>query len=161
MQLLSVVVLTFNEGKHIARALRSLAPLDAQIFVVDSFSTDATVEIARPRGLSLSNTPSFIKPSKCNGLLQNLPIATAWVMRLDADEVLTTELNDEIKTSLADLAVRRDGHQSQKTPHLPRSVDPVRRPLSGDAAADLAPRRGTRRAKMDGRTYGPAVEAKP
>ena len=100
MQLLSVVVLTFNEGKHIARALRSLAPLDAQIFVVDSFSTDATVEIARAEGALVVQHTFVHQAQQMQWALLNMPITTAWVMRLDADEVLTTELIDEIKHRL-------------------------------------------------------------
>ena len=47
---LSVVILTFNESKHIVRALKSLAPLKVKAFVVDSFSTDNTVELAAASG---------------------------------------------------------------------------------------------------------------
>ena len=100
---LSVIILTFNEGKHIARALRSLAPLNAQVFVVDSFSTDATVEIARAQGALVVQNTFVHQAQQIQWALLNLPITTAWVMRLDADEVLTTELIGELIERLPNL----------------------------------------------------------
>ena len=43
---LAVIILTFNEEKHIERCLRSLLPLTRQIFIVDSGSTDRTASLA-------------------------------------------------------------------------------------------------------------------
>ncbi len=109
MQHLSVVILTCNEGKHIARALRSLAALDARVFVVDSFSTDATVEIARAEGAFVVQNAFVHQAQQMQWALLNLPITTSWVMRLDADEVLTTELSDEINLRLPILPLEVTG----------------------------------------------------
>jgi len=47
---LSVLILTFNEEKHIERCIKSLQPIAKDIFIVDSFSTDKTVEICESLG---------------------------------------------------------------------------------------------------------------
>ena len=49
MTTLAVVILTYNEERHIVRALDSIDAIATQIFVIVSFSTDRTVEIARAR----------------------------------------------------------------------------------------------------------------
>ena len=103
MQLLSVVILTYNEAKHIARAIRSVAPLNAQVLVVDSFSTDGTVDIARDAGAQVVLNRFVNQAQQMQWALLNLPVATSWVMRLDADEVLTPDLVDEINLRLPTL----------------------------------------------------------
>ena len=100
MQLLSVVILTYNESKHIARALRSVAALDARILVVDSFSNDDTVDIARAEGALVVQNTFVNQAQQMQWALLNMPVATSWVMRLDADEVLTPELIDEMNLRL-------------------------------------------------------------
>ena len=47
---ISFVVLTYNEEKHIARCINSLLPFAKEIWVIDSFSTDRTIEIAEGLG---------------------------------------------------------------------------------------------------------------
>ena len=100
MQLLSVVILTYNESKHIARALRSVAALNARVFVVDSFSTDDTVDIAKGEGALVVQNAFVSQSQQMHWALMNMPVTTSWVMRLDADEVLTPELVAEISHRL-------------------------------------------------------------
>lgn len=109
MQRLSVIILTFNEARHIQRALRSLAPLDARVFVVDSFSTDDTVALAEAGGASVVQHPFVNQAQQFQWAESTLPVATEWVMRLDADEVLTDELVGEIKARLPDLPAEVTG----------------------------------------------------
>lgn len=47
---IAVLILTHNEARHLARALDSIQSFAGQVFIVDSFSTDGTQEIARARG---------------------------------------------------------------------------------------------------------------
>lgn len=103
MALLSVIILTYNEIKHIRRAIQGIAALGADVFVVDSFSTDQTCEIARSEGASVVQHAFLNQAQQFQWALATLPIATPWVMRLDADEVLTPELVDEIKARLPSL----------------------------------------------------------
>ena len=92
---LAVVVLTFNEERHIERCIRSLRGA-GKVFVVDLFSADRTIELARAAGASVVQHKFVTQSQQFRWALDNLPIETEWVMRLDADEVLTPELVEEI-----------------------------------------------------------------
>ncbi len=100
---LAVLILTYNEERHIGRALAALRGVAREVFVVDSYSTDRTVEIAEASGaVVLKNT--FVNQAKqFEWGLENAAISSAWVMRLDADEVLTPELGEEIRGVLPQL----------------------------------------------------------
>ena len=90
------LVLTFNEAPNIRRTLEKLAWAQ-NILVLDSFSTDETLEIVRsfPQArVAQRQFDSFAR--QCNfGLAQ---ISTEWVLSLDADYILSDELIDEIKS---------------------------------------------------------------
>jgi glycosyltransferase involved in cell wall biosynthesis len=98
---LSVVILTFNEEIHIRRCIENIKPIAKEIFIVDSFSTDKTVEIAQSLGANVyQNKWLGNQAIQFNWALSNLPIQTKWVLRLDADEYLTPKLIDELKIKL-------------------------------------------------------------
>ena len=101
VQLISVVTLTLNEERHIERAVRSVASLATKTFIVDSFSTDRTIELAREAGAHVVQHKFVNYAQQFQWALDNLPIETKWVMRLDADEVLTPELVEEIARQTA------------------------------------------------------------
>lgn len=98
---LTIVILTFDEEKNLGVALRSLEGLGVAIFVIDSGSSDGTVEIAQAAGCTVVNHPFETHAKQVNWALDNLPIASDWVMRLDADERLTPELVAELLEKLA------------------------------------------------------------
>jgi glycosyltransferase involved in cell wall biosynthesis len=98
--MLSVIILTLNEEANLPVALASLRGLDVEVFVVDSGSTDRTLEIARAAGCKVVQHPFESQAHQLNWALDNLPIATPWVMRLDADERLTPELAQELAARL-------------------------------------------------------------
>jgi glycosyltransferase involved in cell wall biosynthesis len=100
---LSFIILGYNEQIHIERAIRSVTPIAAQIFVVDSFSSDSTLEIAGDRGAHVVQHQFVNYAQQFQWALDHLPIETEWVMRLDADETLTPELIEEIKQRLPQL----------------------------------------------------------
>jgi glycosyltransferase involved in cell wall biosynthesis len=102
--LLSVIVLTRDEEDNLPACLASVRALGAQVFVVDSGSTDRTVEIARAAGCQVVEHPFESHARQLNWTLDRLPIATAWAMRLDADERLTPELAHELSARLPELA---------------------------------------------------------
>lgn len=100
---LSVVVLCKNEEPHIERLLRDTNDVGCRAFIVDSNSTDRTGEIARAAG-ALVVSHNFVNYAlQFQWALDNLPIESEWVMRLDADEVLTPELVEEIRRRLPGL----------------------------------------------------------
>ncbi len=96
---ISAVIITFNEEKKIERCLKSLNWVD-EIVVVDSFSTDRTVNICR------TYTDKVFQHPWPGSYAQQRNIATRhasqdWVLSLDADEIVTTDLRDEILDILA------------------------------------------------------------
>ncbi len=101
--MLSLIVLTHNEEIHLERCLKSVADLTRHIFVVDSFSNDATVDIARLCGAQVAQRPFKNNADQFQWALDNLPFNTPWILRLDADEYLTPELAKEIQEKLPSL----------------------------------------------------------
>jgi glycosyltransferase involved in cell wall biosynthesis len=96
---LSVIIIAFNESRHIGACLDSVAFAD-EIIVVDSGSTDGTGDIARARGATVRVTPDWpgFGPQKNRAL----DLATCdWVLSIDADERAPAELADEIRSTLA------------------------------------------------------------
>ena len=133
--LLSVVLITHNEEANLPRTLASVQPLVAdgkgEIIVVDSHSTDRTVEIARSYGAKV-----FIEDWKGFAAQKNSAIDKAegdWILSLDADEEVDTDLSQ----ALADFL---DGAQRLRT--LQR--DPSAHELTiADTAADVEYHAGT------------------
>jgi glycosyltransferase involved in cell wall biosynthesis len=98
-----VIILTYNEAIHIERCIKSLLRLSKEIFIVDSFSTDNTTQIAESLGAKIVQHEFINYSSQFNWALENLPLQTEWVMRMDADEYLEPSLQKELKDTLADL----------------------------------------------------------
>ncbi len=101
---LSVIILTYNEEIHIRRCLENVALFAKAIYVVDCFSTDKTVEIAQSLGAKVvAHKWPGNQAEQFNWALAHLPISTAWVLRLDADEYLLPELVQELQEKLPSL----------------------------------------------------------
>lgn len=98
--MLCVIILTLNEERHIARAIGSVRAIASQIIVVDSGSTDRTVEIAESLGATVWTNPWRNHATQFNWALDQLPADTGWVMRLDADEIVSSDLADEVAALL-------------------------------------------------------------
>ncbi|MEP7374334.1 MAG: glycosyltransferase family 2 protein [Chitinophagaceae bacterium] len=94
MELLSVVIITFNEEKNIGRCIDSLAGVADEILILDSNSTDNTAEIARQKGATVYQQAFLGYVEQKNKALSlakhNL------VLSLDADEALDKVLRDSI-----------------------------------------------------------------
>lgn len=97
----SVIILTYNEEVNIRACLESAKDLTDEIFIVDSFSTDRTLEIAREYTEKIYQNAWVHWAHQRNWALDNLPLNTDWVLFLDADERLTPELCQEIAETLA------------------------------------------------------------
>ncbi|HYE75984.1 MAG TPA: glycosyltransferase family 2 protein, partial [Blastocatellia bacterium] len=100
---LDLIVLTYNEEANLAHCLKSVCGMVRNIFVVDSGSTDRTVEIAREFGAQIFTHAFTNQAEQFNWALENLPIQSDWVLRLDADEYLSNELRDELAAVLPTL----------------------------------------------------------
>ena len=96
MPVLNVIILTHQEELNLPYALRSLQRLDCEIFVVDSGSTDRTIEIAKAFGARVVQHAFESQARQLNWALDTLPLTAGWTLRLDADERLTDELAAEI-----------------------------------------------------------------
>jgi len=120
---LTVIILTFNEQDRIAPCLDSLAGVDAPVFVVDSFSTDATLDILRGRGLAFVQHEFADYAAQRNWAQDNNPFATDWVLHLDADERLTPELAAWLREEFPRAAQAADGFMfSRRTVFLGRWI---------------------------------------
>jgi len=103
MNRISVVLAVFNEEKNLGTCLESIKDLAWEMVIVDGGSTDKTVEIAKEFGarvIETDNPPNF-------HINKNKAIDAAkgdWILQLDADEVVTKELADEIENVVSQKA---------------------------------------------------------
>ena len=97
---ISVIILTYNEEIHIKRCMENARKFAKDIFVLDSYSTDRTLQIAQDMGAKVFQHPWVNYSQQFNWGLQNLPIQTEWVWRMDADEYLSDELIAELHQRL-------------------------------------------------------------
>lgn len=102
---LSVIVLTHNEETHLPGCLQSAKLLDSEILVLDSGSTDHTIEIATGYGAQVHRRCFTGYADQRNAALELA--SSAWVLFLDADERITEKLASEI-TRAIDFAVASD-----------------------------------------------------
>lgn len=100
---ITVVILTHNEARHIARAIASVREVAARVLVVDSGSTDDTVALARVAGAEVLHHAWVNYARQFQWALDHGGITTAWTMRLDADEVIEHDLAAEIAAKLPTL----------------------------------------------------------
>ncbi|MEP0748819.1 MULTISPECIES: glycosyltransferase family 2 protein [unclassified Coleofasciculus] len=114
LMLLSVIILTKDEEANLPKCLASLQNLGAEVFVVDAGSSDRTVEIARESGCQVFEHPFENHAAQINWAIENLPIKTPWIMRLDADERLTPELVEELKQILPYTEEKITGYQVKR-----------------------------------------------
>lgn len=103
MQDISVIILTFNEEKHIKRCIESLLLFTDKIFIIDSGSIDKTVEIAESLGAKVVQNTWVNYAVQFNFGIQNNPFNTKWLMRMDADEYVLPELAEEINQKLGNI----------------------------------------------------------
>jgi len=89
---LDIIILTFDEAKNIGDCLQSATALKANIYIVDSGSTDNTLDICRRHTQNIFTHPFENYAAQRNWALDNLPLAGAWVLNLDADHRVTPEL---------------------------------------------------------------------
>ncbi|MDA9347796.1 glycosyltransferase family 2 protein [Porticoccaceae bacterium] len=100
----TVIILTLNEELHIKRCIESLLLITQNIIIVDSLSTDATVEIAESLGIKIYQNPwPGNHARQFQWGLDNCLIETQWVMKMDADEYILPELAGEINSKLNSL----------------------------------------------------------
>jgi glycosyltransferase involved in cell wall biosynthesis len=99
---ITAVVLTFNEHRNLPACLASIADRVQEVVVVDSHSTDDTLEIARRHGARTLQRPFLNHAEQLQWAIQNASIRTPWIMRVDADERWTEEGFEALAPILSD-----------------------------------------------------------
>lgn len=109
---MTVLIPTRNEERNLARTLEAIGGLADQVLVIDSESSDATLDIARAGGAEIHRLPydhGRIIPWIFQWALENLPIRNEWVLLLEADQALSEGLKAEIAALLARPAIAENG----------------------------------------------------
>ncbi len=111
---ISAVILTLNEELNLSDCLASLEGLCHDIIVVDSGSTDGTLEIAKRYSARILQHPFETHAKQWNWAFQNIPFQGNWILALDADQRVSPGLRDEIAAVLHSIPADTDGY------YLPR-----------------------------------------
>jgi len=98
---LTVVIPTLNEERDLPRTLKSLANLKADILVIDSGSTDGTINVAKKYGAKVITHP--FKSFSDTRNFADQQIKSDWILSLEADVVITKKLAQEIKSSTSEV----------------------------------------------------------
>ncbi len=101
---ISILILTLNEEKNLPACLEAIAWCD-DIVVLDSFSTDGTVDIAEKSGAHVCQRQFDDFAGQRNYALENLEFKYEWVFHLDADEIITDELKSEMEMEIENTEV--------------------------------------------------------
>lgn len=102
MQTITAIILTFNEEQHIERCIRSLDGIVERVCVIDSFSTDRTVEIAERLGAEVVQNPWPGHAAQFQWGLDAVGVTSNWTLRIDADEYLDPGLRARLSGDWAD-----------------------------------------------------------
>lgn len=102
---ITTIILTYNEEIHIRRCLENVCSFSKKVIVVDSPSTDKTVEICHefPNVDVVVHKYPGNQAEQFNWALDNLKIETEWILRLDADEYLMPKLVEELQEKLPNM----------------------------------------------------------
>lgn len=98
---LSVFVMTYNEELNLERCLESVCERAGEVIIVDSFSSDHTLEIARRYTDRIYQHPYEAHPQQWQWTLSQVPFRYEWIFAVDADFQVTPALWDEIAQALA------------------------------------------------------------
>lgn len=96
----AVIMISLNEGHNMAAVLQNLTGWAQEVFLVDSYSQDDTVDIALRFGVHVVQHPFRGFGDQWNFALNKLPITAPWTMKLDPDERLSEELKHQIANAI-------------------------------------------------------------
>lgn len=100
---LAVVLLTHNEGIHLARALDAVKPFAKSMHIIDSGSTDDTIAIAERYGAEILQNKWKNYANQFQWAMDHITTDAEWILRLDADEIIEADLAARINTELPKL----------------------------------------------------------
>lgn len=113
---ITAIILTLNEEIHLARCLENIKEIVDQVIVVDSYSNDATVEIAKKNQCTVLQNAWTNHGYQFNWALAQLSPDTDWVFRIDADEYLDPSLK------LAILELKNSNHKAILGAYFKRAI---------------------------------------
>ena len=99
---ITVVILTLNDEPHLQELLDTVQPFVEDVIILDSRSTDRTVDIALERGVKIVQRPFTKPPEQYAWAFKNLPIKTEWLFSLDQDERFSPGLVEELRKLFKD-----------------------------------------------------------
>ena len=100
---IAVVILTYNEERHIERCIQSIKKYSDNIYIIDSYSTDNTIQICKSLNVNILQNKFINQSKQFTWALDNINFKTEWTLRLDADEYLEDNLIIEIKNKLPNI----------------------------------------------------------
>jgi hypothetical protein len=103
---IAVIMIALNESHNMAEVCTNLSGWAQQVFLVDSYSKDDTVDIALAHGVHVVQRKFRGFGDQWNFALTELPISAPWTMKLDPDERLTEQLKASIEFAIT------SGHQA-------------------------------------------------
>jgi len=106
---ITAIILTYNEEKHIKRCILSIKKFVKKIIIIDSFSTDKTLEIAKNFKVKIYKHKFINQAKQINWALRKIKFQTSWILRIDADEYFTKELRKKVTTHINTLNYKYDG----------------------------------------------------
>lgn len=97
----AVVMITLNEGHNLEAVLQNLKGWAQEVFIVDSYSSDGTIDTALEHGVYVVQRKFRGFGDQWNFALRELPIHAPWTMKLDPDERLSEQLKENIRQAIA------------------------------------------------------------
>tara|TARA_X000000368_G_C23037390_1_gene715184 strand:+ start:233 stop:1090 length:858 start_codon:yes stop_codon:yes gene_type:complete len=97
---LTVIMITYNEEHNMEKVLKNLKGWAKEVIVLDSYSTDKTLNIARKFKAKIFKRKFKNFSDQWNFAVKNLPINTKWVMKIDPDEIISKQLKKNIEIEL-------------------------------------------------------------
>ncbi|MFY2791591.1 glycosyltransferase [Rhodococcus sp. MALMAid1271] len=103
---IAVVILTYNEEIHIRSSIEAVSRIrpTPEIFIIDSGSSDRTQQISRDCGATVLENKFINYAKQFTWAIDNIQTSADWVMRLDADEIVSEELADELTILIPELS---------------------------------------------------------
>ena len=123
----AILMISLNEAHNLEDVLQNLSGWAQEVFLVDSYSVDNTIDIALKHGVQVVQRRFSGFGAQWNFALQELPITAPWTMKLDPDERLT----DELKSSIEDMIRRgtQDGIIIKRRLWFMGALLPVEQPI--------------------------------
>ena len=106
---ITAIIMTNNEEKHLSRCLLSIKDFIKKIVIIDSYSTDNTLNIAKKYNIEVLQHEWINYSSQFNWGVENAKIKTEWIFRLDPDEIASETFAKKIGVYLNNLSSKTSG----------------------------------------------------